>query len=410
MINEIRQKASPILVLAFACFIALGVAASLLGVAWPSIRATFNLSLDTLAILLGGSTVGFVIGSVLAGRLMIRAGVGTVLLVTNLIAGLGLIGYAIAPGWWFLVAFSLLTGFASGAIDTGLNIYMAAYHGVAVMNWMHACFGIGATLGPLLMTAILQLGLDWQLGYVSAAIIHLTLAFSFLLTRHTLRFKSVSVASPSSASRPVRPAKPAETLRIPAVLLSIVLFLLYTGVESSTGQWSYSLFTESRNVSTSLAGLMTSVFWGMLTFGRIFLGAIADRFGVQRLLRFSMLGVLLSALLFIVQNTIVGFLAIGLMGFSLSAIFPTLTSDTPNRVGLRHTPNSIGYQTGAASVGFAALPGLVGIIAERAGLETLGIFLVITSSMMLITNEIILYTLRHRKHAGISSYSESPLD
>lgn len=397
MKNPFAGKVSFVLILAFSCFIALGIVTGLLGVAWPSIRVTFGLPLDSLVGLLVSSTVGFVLGSVLAGQLMLRAGVASTLLVANLLAAGGLVGYVLAPGWWVLVFLGILTGWASGTIDTGLNIYIAANHGVKIMNWMHACFGIGATAGPLIMTAILAAGLSWRAGYAVAAAVHLSLGLFFLAARNRLAIKPIAVPPAPSSAAPAEPPKPQETLKLPVVLLSVLLFLLYTGVESSTGQWTFTLFTESRSVSPNLAGVMTSLFWAMLTLGRIVLGAGAVYIGVERLLRLSMLGVLLSAVMFLFKNTAVGFLAVSLMGFSLSAIFPTLTSDTPNRVGLRHAPNTIGLQTGSASIGFAILPGLAGILAERLGLESLGPFLVLTSMLMLLTNEVVVLVMKRKR-------------
>lgn len=374
--------------LAFACFVALGIVNGLLGVAWPSIRSTFGLPLDALVALLISSTVGFVAGSVLASQMMARIGIARFLLATNLIAAIGLFGYALSPGWWGFVALGLITGWGAGSIDTGLNIYIAATRPVRIMNWMHAMFGVGATIGPLIMAAIVGAGLSWRIGYVVAAVVHLLLGLLYITVLKYMDFRVMTHAPAGVDGKANLPARPMTTLRVPIVLLSILLFLLYTGVESTTGQWSYTLFTESRSVSPYLAGLMTSVFWAMLTIGRLVFGAAADRIGTERLLRWSMGGTVFSAALFMVPTSIAGFSAVGLMGLSLSAIFPTLTSDTPHRVGFRHAASAIGFQTGAASIGFAILPGMAGVLAARLGLEILGPFLLIISLLMLITNEV----------------------
>lgn len=395
--------------LVFACFIALGIVNGLLGVAWPSIRGTFALPLDALVALLISSTVGFVAGSVAAGQGMARLGIGRFLLLTNLLAALGLIGYSLATSWWLLVTLGLLTGWASGAIDSGLNIYVAETRTVRIMNWMHAMFGIGATLGPLIMTAVIGAGIGWRFGYVIAALFHLALGLMFITVLKQMDFRGVQYSAVESG-RPNRPESPATTLRLPIVLLSIFLFLLYTGVESTTGQWSYSLFTEERFISTYQAGIMTSLFWAMLTVGRIVFGAAADWIGIQRLLRWSMIGVVFSATLFMVPSPAAGFAAVAFMGLSLAAIFPTLTSDTPNRVGVRHAANAIGFQTGAASVGFAILPGLAGVLAARLGLEMLGPFLLITSLMMLATNEIAVRMVQRNRLRADVSVVRSPAD
>ena len=180
------------LILGFACFIALGMMNGVLGVAWPSIRQTFGLSLDALVALLITSTIGFAVGSVLASKLMARLGAGWALLVANLLGAAGLVGYVLAPGWWVLVAFGLLTGWANGTIDTALNIYVAATRTVRTMNWMHACFGVGATIGPLLMTVIVGVGLSWRWGYVVGVLIHLALGVLYLTVVRSMTFRGLS--------------------------------------------------------------------------------------------------------------------------------------------------------------------------------------------------------------------------
>ncbi len=381
--------------LSFAAFVALGIVNGLLGVAWPSIRSTFQLPLDALVALLASTTVGFVLGSVLVAQFMGRAGVGWTLLVMNLLAAAGLFGYALAPGWWVLVMLGLAVGWASGAIDTALNIYVAATRSVRTMNWMHACFGIGATIGPLVMTAVVTGGRSWRLGYLLAGLVHLGLGLLFLSVVRTMNFRGAAHATPGDVA--AHPAPAGHTLRLTVVWLSILLFLLYTGVESTAGQWTYTWFTEGRGIPGYLAGTMTSVFWAMLTVGRVVFGAAAARLGTTRLLRLSMVGTLLASLLLLAPWIPAGFVAIALLGLSLAAIFPTLTSDTPNRVGRRHAANTIGLQTGAASIGFAILPGTAGAIATRAGLESLGPFLVVTSLLMLLTNEVALSFMRRRR-------------
>jgi fucose permease len=397
MSNKSIVKGRGTLILAFACFTAQGVVNGLLGLAWPSMRQTFGLPLDALGVLLISSTLGYVAGSVLVGRVMARIGIGRFLMMANILAALGLWGYALSPGWWLLVSLGLITGAMSGAIGVGLNIYVAATRSVRTMNWMHASYGIGATLGPLLMTVILSASLGWRFGYVVAGAVHLALGLSFIFALQQLDFRGTQQGSTTANGETFRPVATTATLRMPIVLLSILLFLLYTGVESTTGQWSYSLFIEARSISPYLAGIMTSVFWGMLTVGRIVFGAAADRVGIERLLRLSMVGTLVAAVLFLLPSQLVSLITIGLMGLSLSAIFPTLTADTPKRVGSSHASNTIGLQTGAASVGFAILPGLAGYLAGRMGLEIIAPLLAISALLMNITNECALWLVRRRR-------------
>lgn len=390
--RHLATRPPELLVLAFSTFVAIGISNALLGVAWPSVRATFGLPLDALAPFLASSTAGFVLGSVTSGQLSARLGMRPFLFLHNVLAAVGLAGYVIAPTWAIMVGLAFVAGWGAGGLDTGLNIYVARKHSVRIMNWMHASFGVGATLGPLIMTWAIASQFGWRAGYAVAAAFHLVLGAAFLASRRASPQPVLpaheSVSSSGGSTDPDRRAPALRTLRMPLLWLSILIFFLYTGVESTAGQWGFTLFTESRGISVATAGLATSVYWGMLTLGRVVLGAGAERWGIERLLRWSMVGTVLATIMLAAGGAWVGLAGFGLLGFALSTIFPTLTSETPRRVGLAHMATAIGLQTGAASIGFAVLPGVAGFVAERVGLESIGWILVGTAVAMLVANEL----------------------
>ncbi len=388
--------------LAFACFVAQGVNNGMLGVAWPSIRDTFNQPIDAIGLLFVALTVGYVIGGVTASQLMARLSIGRSLLLSNLFAALGMLGYALSPSWPFMALTGLLVGWTGGVIVASLNIFIAATRTVRIMNWMHASYGVGATIGPLVMTAVIGTTLGWRAGYLIAALIYAVIGLLFLSVLPQMGFRSMGAGQPGADGESARPAGTLATLRVPLVLLGVLALLFYTGIEATTGQWAFSLFTEARGISTYLGGILTSLYWAMLTFGRIIFGAAADRIGITRLLRLSMVGTVLAACLFLIREPLFSYPAVALMGLSLSAIFPTLMSDTPNRVGYEHASTAISYQTSSASIGQAALPGLAGILAARYGLEILGPYLVAGALMMFFIHEaVVRMEKRKRPLAGL---------
>ena len=182
-----------------------------------------------------------------------------------------------------------------------------------------------------------------------------------------------------AAERPQVPgATLAETLRVPTAWLGILLFFAYTGAEVATGQWIYSLLTESRGVSTAVAGAWTSLYWASLTLGRILFGFIVHRVAPTTLLRWCMAGAVLGALLiWLALPPWLAFAGIALMGLALAPQFPLLISATPGYLGPRHSANGVGFQVAAASLGGALLPGLFGLLARASGLELLGPFLLV---------------------------------
>lgn len=381
-----KPRSSALLVgLAFAGFVALGLPGGALNVAWPSIRDHFALTQDAIGTLLLTQTIGYLVASFYNGRILSRLGIGPFLLTSTIVFGVGLGAYALAPTWWAMGLFGLVSGLGSGAIDAGLNTYFAANHSPSLMNWLHACFGMGATLGPQLATWILARNLSWRWAYAVIFAVQALLGAAFALTLR--RWRLGQPASQETTPKPTD-VRLLDTLRVPAVWLGIALFVGFTGLEGSAGQWGYVLFTEARKVPTTTAGTWISVYWASLTIGRILFGIAASRIGVTALVRAGMLGMVCGAALVWWSPTILlGFLGLAMMGFSVAPLFPLSISDTPRQVGSRHAPNAIGFEVAGASVGLAVLPALAGALAQNLGLETIGPFLLVASILVFALHE-----------------------
>jgi len=384
-----------LILLAFVAFISLGLPDGLLGVAWPSIRANFKLPLDSLGLLLMAGTTGYLTSSFLSGRIMARLGVGGLLAASCATTGAGLIGYTLAPAWWVIVALGVVAGLGAGAIDAGLNTYIAANHGEGLMQWLHASFGVGITLGPIIMTAGLNLFGQWRVGYVLVGAAQLTLALCFALTAS--RWKQAPTQEHETRKLTDYKTPLRETLRQPTVWLSMALFFTYVGIEVGLGQWAYTLLTESRHIAPAVAGLMAGSYWGTFTLGRILAGLYTKRLGVHTLVRLSLVGALIGAVLLWLNLGETGsLLGVAIVGFAVAPIFPGMVSGTRNRVGAQHAANTIGMQIAAAGLGVALLPGLAGILAQNISLEVIPIYLAVLIVLLLTLYSV---SIKHHAHA-----------
>jgi fucose permease len=381
--------------LAYLSFISLGLPDGLLGVGWPSIRDYFRLPIDAIGPLLVMFTAGYLVSSFSSGRVISRMGVGALLSLSCLLTAASLLGYALTRHWTVMVALGAVAGLGAGAIDAGLNTYAATRFSARVVNWLHAFYGVGATIGPVIMTSLLAAGRPWQAGYAIVAVWQLTLALCFALTLKWWRAPSAEESIEQSTGHSTRQgaAAPARAtsacpLGLPAARLSIAVFFLYTGLEAAAGTWAYSLFTESRGVAASGAGLWTSVYWAALTVGRVASGAVIGLVPARFLLRFSIIGLVFGASLVWFNFTdLFGFLGLALMGLSLAPIFPTLIATTPERLGPAHTANAVGFQIAAAVLGQSLLPAGLGLLAGRLGLEVIGPALVASAVLLLALYE-----------------------
>ncbi len=371
-----RRSALFLTLLIFVAFISLGLPDGLLGIAAPSIRRTFGLPLDAIGMMFISGTAGYFLSSISSGRLLAWLGVGRLLALSSLLTASALLGYAASPAWGMMVALGFVSGLGAGAIDAGLNTYVAANRSERMMQWLHASFGVGMTLGPLIMTAVLESDRSWRLGYVIVGVAQIVLAVTFAATASMWRGSVKTAEERQAEPEPENAPSLLETVRLRGAWVSIAIFATYCALEYSVGQWSFTLFTESRGIAEDTAGLWVSIYWGMFTLGRILGGVTSARLGMARLLQMGTIGAIAgTALLWWNPVTTSGGVAVGLLGFSLAPIFPALISTTAQRVGARHTPNTIGFEVGAASAGIAIIPALLGVLADAWGLKTIEVAL-----------------------------------
>lgn len=377
-----------LILLSFIAFISLGLPDGLLGVAWPSIRETFSLRLDALGILLVASTAGYITSSFLSGKLIAKLGIGGTLAASCFLTGAGLIGYTLVPAWWMLVLLGSVAGLGAGAIDAGLNTYIASHFGEGLMQWLHASFGVGVTLGPLIMTAGLNWFNDWHWGYQNVGVAQIILAGCFLLTiRMWQQTPELPHEEDKKEMRLTDYNTPiGETLKRSNVWMSLLMFFIYTGIEVSFGSWTYSLLTLSRNVPTEVAGLWAGSYWATFTLGRILAGLLTRRLGVKNLLVLGQVAAAFGAvLLWWNPFPTASIIAVSIIGFALAPIFPALVSLTSLRVGDQHAANTIGMQISAAGFGAAVIPGLAGVLAENISLEVIPVYLTILFGVLIAT-------------------------
>ena len=369
MLKDSLRHPYLLLAFTFVAYIALGLPDALIGVAWPAMRADFELPLSALGPLYIAATVGYVIASSATGALLGRMSLGTLLASSCALTGLALLGYTIAPSWTILVTFGLLTGFGGGAIDAAINTHAAVQYSTRLVNVLHAFWGVGAALGPALMTATLVRGFDWRVGYWIVVAFEIALALVFFSTRKQW-------PPPVEHHSDRRPVRLLETLRLGRVQLSLLVFLIYTGCEAAAGAWVFSLFYEARDFATASAGIAVSLYWCGLFASRLGYAFLPTHTRPAAVVAVSIVAALAGTIAVALSiHPVVDIIAIALVGFASGPIFPCMIAMTPGRLGGLHTANAVGAQVSIAAVGLAVFPAVCGVLAQRFHLESIPIFL-----------------------------------
>ena len=347
----------PALLLACLAYLSVALPGSTLGLLWPSMRLSFGVPIGVLGILLVFGITASVISSAATGRVRVRT--GRLVAGGTMLVAVALAVEALAPSLWIMAIGTVLFGLGFGAIDTALNAHAARHFGARDINWMHASYGLGATIGPLLVTALLSSGLGWRRTYGLMAFVLAVLACVLAVSRR--RWPESPPVGRAAKDEP-GPDDATACRKLPAAA-ALTFAAIETGIESGAGIWGYVFLTAGRGLAPETAGVAVSAYWAMMFAGRVVLGPVAERLGPARVLAVAVVGIPVGAALMAAPGP--GLLAvIGLMTLGLAAapVFPLLTLMTPRWTGsATEATRMVSLQVAASAIGSAALPAGLGL-------------------------------------------------
>ncbi|MFL5627019.1 MAG: MFS transporter, partial [Ktedonobacteraceae bacterium] len=282
------------------------------------------------------------------------------------------------PPFFIVLAAALLLGAGVAMLDAGLNTYIAILPGnTTLLNYLHAFYGVGAWLGPVVASAVLAIQWGWNSVYWIWGGMSLVLLLGIV---GIYKERLPTQKSETKAEGNILVA----TLRLRIVWLAALFLLVYVGAEVSLGSWSYSLLTEERHGALLISGWIVSGYWFGLTLGRLILGKVGQKVGNKRLIEGSLVGVMIGLLLVWWGPTaLVSAVGLWLTGFCLGPIFPTTIALMSGMVTSRVLAGAIGFMTSLGSMGAALFPWLAGNLAQHLGLWSLLPFVIILSVCML---------------------------
>ncbi|WP_150267911.1 MFS transporter [Paenibacillus tepidiphilus] len=391
------------LIIIYLAFISLGLPDSMLGSAWPVMRLDFGAPVDRAGALSIIVVSGTIISSLLGDKVLKRFGTGPVTFVSVAVTALALLGYTYAPSILWLAVLALPLGLGAGAIDVGLNNYVSTHYKAHHMSWLHCFWGVGAMLGPVIMSGYISAGESWRSAFLTVSLIQFGLVALLFCTlplwKRTEAGAAAASASEESTGPEGAPAKSQGVLRIKGVKLAMVTFLFYSGVEATLGLWGSSFLVNVKELSAATAAGWVSLYYGGITAGRFIAGFITFKLSNRTLIRIGLLITLIGAVTLALPLpavfSLIGFILIGL---GCAPIFPSLLHETPARFGKENSQKIIGYQMAFAYTGGAILPPLLGWIAGRTTFMILPLAMLGFTVIMLLSSERINQLMDKRNH------------
>lgn len=341
----------------YAAFVALGLVVASLGPTLPGLAEHTRTRLSEISFLFTARSLGYLLGSLLGGRLYDRVPGHWVMVTALTMMAVMLTLAPLMSLLWLLTIVLLILGMAEGGLDVGGNTLLVWVHRHRVgpfMNGLHFFFGIGAFVSPIIVAQTVLMSGDIIWAYWVLALLMLPVA-AWLLRL------------PSPPAQTVVPDDPVGRVDHLLVTLIALFFFLYVGAEVSFGGWIFTFAVTLNLANETIAAYLTSAFWGALTLGRLLAIPIAARLRPRVILLGDLAGCLVSLSIILLWPNSLAALWLGTLGVGLSmaSVFPTTLSLAERRMTV--TGRVTGWFFVGASAGAMFLPWLIGQLFETIG-------------------------------------------
>ncbi|MCH3967988.1 MAG: MFS transporter [Atopobiaceae bacterium] len=369
----------PIIYLAF---VALGLPDSLLGSAWPAMHVSLGTALESqglISMLIAGCTI---VSSLATDHLQRAFGTGRLTAASVGLTAVALAGLSTTTSLWQVCLWAVPYGLGAGAVDASLNGYVALHYQASHMSWLHCSWGIGASLGPMVMGACLARMAGWQAGYLTIGAVQAVLAGLLVVTLPLWKAAEAAREQPGGegvdapqgiASRTTEkdgsPTGPqtrqtrSQLLKAPGTWQVMAGFLCYTALEAGCGLWGATYVVQAQGADTATAASLVSLFYVGITLGRLVSGFLTLRLDATSLLHLGQALAAMGVLLLMLGSGVAMMgVALFLIGLGCAPIYPTLLQQTPARFGSTGSQSMMGLQMACAYAGTTLFPPLAGLL------------------------------------------------
>lgn len=361
-------------------FISLGLPDSMLGSAWPAMNVSLNAPLWGAGLVQMLISFCTIISSLNSAKLIRRFGTGKLTAISVATTALALLGFSLAKNYAFLLLMAVPLGLGAGAVDAGLNNYVALHCEAKHMSWLHCFWGVGTIIGPMILSAVLRVGGSWATGYRAVGLIQC--AVSALLFATLGMWKRGNIQQEEYGAKALSVW---EVLSLPGAKAGMVTFLCYCAVESTLGLWGATYISQVRGVDEATAASFGAMFYIGITVGRAISGFMAMKLLPKQMVRVGQALLALGCIFMMIPagSTLSG---IGLVvcGLGCAPIYPNIIQDTPVNYGTENSQAAIGVQMAFAYVGSTFLPSIFGALAGVGGYGLLPYFAISICVLMAV--------------------------
>ena len=353
-----------LLLIIYIAFISLGLPDSVLGTAWPLMHLDLNAPIGAAGAVNILISLCTIISSLSSQRIIKKFGTYLTTAISIVLTFVALYLFSAAGSFYALLLFAIPLGLGAGSIDTALNNYVAKHYSAMQMNFLHAFWGIGTIIAPILLSFYFESGKTWRDGYLVLAIIQSVI---FILVASSKKLWKREEEESEEKEKKIYSIW--QLIRVPGALFSALAFTFYT-FEGTSMLWLASYLVYGKAVSASTAAAISSMIYLGITCGRISTAFIADKVKSKKIILTAQVLIILALIaLIFTDSASMLYVFVFILGFSYGPCFPTMVRQTVSYFKSEYSVGIIGLQMSFTYLGNMVICPLYGVLSSIAGTQ-----------------------------------------
>ena len=384
-----------LLVVIYLIFISLGLPDSFIGSCWPTISEYFKISRDfqgIFSLIVSFFTIASSFLTIKLTKYLKNYGVIAISIGLT-ISGLIIIGFS--DNYYLLLLAAIPLGFGGGAIDSILNSYVSLHYKAIHLNFLHAFWGIGAFISPLIIGSFIVDPRGFKdaafvLSIIQTTILIITLS-TLILWVKVDKIYNIDSRNTTNSENNKENIGFFNTFKLRGVLFACVTFFSYIAIESLAYSWFTSLCVFGMNIDNDIASKYLSLFYIAISLGRVISGLLSIKIKDKNLIRIGE-GILLIGIILLTFKFDFVFMPIALfiIGLGCGPIYPSIVHSTVDKFTSKYSSAVMSIQIGFAYMANISIAPLFGILGNATTFLILPYIMLIFFVILVSGNEIVL--------------------
>lgn len=384
-----------LLIVIYLIFISLGLPDSFIGSCWPTISEYFKISRDFQGIFSFIVSFFTITSSFLTIKLTkYLKNYGVIAISIGLtITGLIIIGFS--DNYYLLLLAAIPLGFGGGAIDSILNSYVSLHYKAIHLNFLHAFWGIGAFISPLIIGSFIVDPRGFKdaafvLSIIQTTILIITLS-TLVLWVKVDKIYNIDSRNTTNSENNQENIGFFNTFKLRGVIFACITFFSYIAIESLAYSWFTSLCVFGMNIDNDIASKYLSLFYIAISLGRVISGLLSIKIKDKNLIRIGegilLIGIILLTFKF---NFVFMPIALFIIGLGCGPIYPSIVHSTVDKFTSKYSSAVMSIQIGFAYMANISVAPLFGILGNATTFLILPYIMLIFFVILVSGNEIVL--------------------